>query len=140
LGLAAQCHLDYAIEEQIAQLAPRYISMCLGINIYGRGSFDERSLPGALYGFIDRVQRQNPQASIAVMSPIASLPAEDTENHVGLTLSRIRDIVREVSAEFARSGIDYIHGPDILGPKDASAQLREDELHPHSDGYAFMAQ
>lgn len=140
LGLAAQCHLDYAIEEQIAQLAPRYISMCLGINIYGRGSFDERSLPGALYGFIDRVRRQNPQASIAVISPITSPPAEDTENHVGLPLSRIRDIVREVSTEFARSGIDYIHGPDILGPKDASAQLREDELHPHSDGYAFMAQ
>lgn len=137
LGLAAQCHLDYAIEQTIAQLDADFISLCLGINIYGRGSFDERSLPGALHGFIARVREVYPHTPLAVISPLTSPPAEETENHVGLTLARIREIVQEVATDFA--GVGYIPGPEIIGPADVSSQLRDDELHPHAGGYQFMA-
>lgn len=140
LGLAAQCHLDYAVERAIANIDADYISLCLGINIYGRGSFDERSLPGAVHGFIARVLQAHPGVPLAVISPLTSPPAETRENHVGLTLQNIRSIVSEVATDFANQGVGFIPGPEIIAASDVATQLRDDELHPHADGYRFMAQ
>jgi len=137
LGLAAQCHLDYAIEQTIAKTDADFISLCLGINIYGRGSFDERSLPGAMHGFIARLREAHPEVPLAVISPLTSPPAEEKPNHVGLTLAKIREIVQTVATGFA--GVGYISGPDIIGPDEVGAYLREDQLHPHARGYEFMA-
>src|SRR5690625_6971763 len=97
--MAGQCHLDYAIEQTIAGSDVDAISLCLGINIYGRGSFDERSLPGALHGFIARARAAHPTVPVVVMSPLISPPAEEEPNVVGLTLAQVREIVREVRSE-----------------------------------------
>lgn len=138
LGLAGQCHLDYAIERTIAELGIDYLSLCLGINIYGRGSFDERSLPGAVHAFIARARQAHPAVPLVVMSPLLSPPAEAEPNIVGLTLAHIRDIVRDVAHAFG-ADVTYMDGRDIIGAAEADSQLRSDQLHPHSAGYGFMA-
>ncbi len=139
LGLAAQCHLDYAIERTIAQEDLDFLSLCLGINIYGRGSFDERALPGAVHGFIARSQQAHPNIPIVVISPLASPPAEETENTAGLTLTRIREIVRDVAQEFPSKSVTYLDGRQIISDAEVGAQLRSDQLHPHAEGYRYMA-
>lgn len=139
LGMAGQCHLDYAIEQTIAGSDVDAISLCLGINIYGRGSFDERSLPGALHGFIARARAAHPTVPVVVMSPLISPPAEEEPNVVGLTLAQVREIVREVAQGFNAEAVTYIDGREIIGAAQAEAQLLADELHPHSAGYGFMA-
>src|SRR5690625_6757841 len=137
--MAGQCHLDYAIEQTIAGSDVDAISRCLSINIYGRGSFDERSLPGALHGFIARARAAHPTVPVVVMSPLISPPAEEEPNVVGLTLAQVREIVREVAQGFNAEAVTYIDGREIIGAEQAEAQLLDGELHPQSAGYGFLA-
>src|SRR5690625_7749262 len=124
--MAGQCHLDYAIEQTIAGSDVDAISLCLGINIYGRGSFDERSLPGALHGFIARARAAHPTVPAVVMSPLISPPAEEEPNGVGLTLAQGRGIVREVAQGFNAAAATYIEGRGSHGAEQAQAQLIDD--------------
>lgn len=139
VGLGGQCHLDDAISRTIAENSVDFLSLCLGINIYGRGSFDERSLGSALHGFIQRALDDRPGIPITVMSPILAPLAEDEPNHVGLTLSQIRETVHRVTESIGDARLHLIDGRDILGYADTEF-LSADHLHPTAAGYEFMAQ
>ncbi|MEE6288827.1 GDSL-type esterase/lipase family protein [Georgenia sp. MJ173] len=140
LGLGGQCHLDHAVERTIADQPLDFLSLCLGINIYGRGSFDERSLGSALHGFLDRTLRAHPGIPVLVMSPICAPLLEDTLNRADLTLGAVRDTVRRVAAAIDDPRLTYLDGREVLGANDAAQHLGSDQLHPTADGYRLMAE
>lgn len=139
LGLGGQCHLDHAVGRTIADRPLDLLSLCVGINIYSRASFDERSLGSALHGFLDRALRAHPQVPAVLVSPAFAPRLEDTPNRVGLTLGAVRDTVRRVAAALGTDRVTYVDGRDVIGPDDV-AVLREDELHPTAEGYRLMAE
>ena len=141
LGFGGQCHLDHAVRTTIDQLEADIVSLCLGINIQGGGTFNPRTLPGQLSSFVRGVRRSHPQAPILVISPIISPAREDTPNAAGLSLSQIRELVTRVVTDLVEAGDDKLHlvnGHEIFGADDLA--MLPDGLHPDGDGYALMAE
>lgn len=139
LGFGGDCHLDPIVARTIRDAPADLISLCLGINIYGRGSFAERSLGSHISGFIETVREGHPHTPIAVISPIASPDREDTPNLVELTLNNIRQILTdavELLIDLGDDNLHFIDGRTILS--DSEAHLLADGLHPNADGYRLM--
>ncbi|WP_154795997.1 GDSL-type esterase/lipase family protein [Occultella kanbiaonis] len=139
LGFSGQCHLDPIAARTIAAVPADVVSLCLGINIQGNGSFNERSLAPQVSGFIEQVREAHPDAAIAVLTPILSPPREETPNVAGLTLEAVRAAVRaavtELQAEDAN--LHLFEGPTVIGTEDV--HLLPDDLHPDGEGYRLMA-
>lgn len=140
LGFGGQCHLDQVVARQIRNDSADLISLCLGINVWGRSSLPQRSLEPAIIGFIDTIRDAHPQTPIVVTTPIASPERENRPNEDHLTLSEIRGIVSDVVVALQERGDRHLHlidGLGILGPDEAF--LLDDGLHPGPDGYRLMA-
>ncbi|MFW6600040.1 GDSL-type esterase/lipase family protein [Propionibacteriaceae bacterium Y2011] len=141
LGFGGQCHLDPAAERTIAALEVDVVSMCLGINIYGSSSFNERSLPGRLAGFVRSARAAHPEVPLVLISPILSPDREEAVNQAGLTLGEIRGMVTTVAADLqgaGDTGLELINGLDVFGPGDVA--MLPDGLHPDGPGYRVMAE
>lgn len=140
LGMAGQCHLDPPLAETIGRSRPDLVTLCLGANIYGAGTFSERSLPPAVIGFVDHVRRLT-DGPIVVMSSIAAGPhREDQPNTAGLTQRQTRDLVHHSVEVLQRHDplISLIDGTEILGFDEM--ELLGDLLHPTPEGYRVMAE
>ncbi|UFU06008.1 GDSL-type esterase/lipase family protein [Ruania halotolerans] len=140
LGFGGQCHLDPIAEHAIAQTPADVISLCLGINIHGRTSFNERSFAPQISGFVERVRAAHPEATIAVITPIGCPARENSADHDGLTLVQMREAIGEVVAALnAHDGrITVIDGLSIIGTDEE--KLLHDGLHPGPEGYQLMGQ
>lgn len=141
LGMAGQCHLDHAVAHTISGLNADVISLCLGINIYGGATFNERSLPSALSGFFHTIRNRHPYTPLLVITPIASPDREEEANSVGLTLAHIRQLVERSARIMIDHGDEHMHlisGLDIISPSDS--HLLHDGLHPDDAGYKLMAE
>ncbi|MBM2827335.1 MAG: family lipase [Dehalococcoidia bacterium] len=116
-----------------------FISMCVGINIYGQGSLGPRTFGPAIIGFVQILRERHPDTPLAVMSPIYSPPRETTPNVVGFTLRAMREEVAEAVAALQACGdhnIHYVDGLEVFGPE--LGHLLPDELHPNAEGYKIM--
>jgi lysophospholipase L1-like esterase len=140
-GMGGECHLDYAVSATIADLPADLITLCIGANIWGGPTFNDRSLVSQLLGFIAALRVRHPDTPIVVSGPIRAPEYEDAPNAVGLTLSQIRELVLE-AVRFGRE-----LGDDRLAAVDALTFLTADEtgwlfdgLHPHPDAYPVMAE
>ena len=125
----------------IRDLPADFLSMKVGINIYGSASLNVRTLIPAVIGFVHIIREKHPDTPFAIISPIYSPPRESTPNAVGLTLSGMRkEIAGAVEAIKDRGdrNIHYIDGLDLFGPN--LAALLPDELHPNAEGYKIMGQ
>ncbi|QOR70230.1 hypothetical protein IM660_16700 [Ruania alkalisoli] len=140
LGFGGQCHLDPIAEHAIAQTPADVISLCLGINIHGQGSFTARSFAPQISGFVERVREAHPQARLAVMTPIGSPDREESPSTGGLTLVQMREAIGEVVAALNAHAaeITLIDGLSILGLDEAD--LLHDRLHPGPEGYRLMGE
>ena len=139
LGVGGHCHLDPMIARVIRGLPADFISLCVGINVYGACSLSPRTYCPAVIGFIKIVREGHPNAPIAVTSPIVSPSRETTRNAVGLTLQAIRDETDDAVARLQAAGDDnihYVNGLDIMGAE--SVHLLPDGLHPNAEGYKRM--
>ena len=140
LGYGGQCHLDPMVARMIRDLPADFLSMKVGINIYGSGSLNARTFRPAVIGFVETVREKHPDTPFAVISPIFSPPRESTPNAVGFTLAAMReevaDAVEALKAHGDRS-ICYVNGLDLFGPE--HADLLPDELHPDAQGYKVLA-
>jgi lysophospholipase L1-like esterase len=140
LGFGGQCHLDPLVAREITALRPDVITMCVGINIYGNGSFNARSFLPAILGFVATIRDTCPNVPVLLISPIASPPRETTPNHVGFTLVEMREHVAEAARLLRKYGdenVHYLDGLDVF-PLSLADHL-PDDLHPDAEGYAMMA-
>ena len=143
LGYGGQCHLEPMIARMMRDLPADFLSMCVGINIYGgaarAASLSPRTFRPAIIGFVQILREGHPDTPLAVMSPIFSPPRETTPNALGFTLSAMREEVAAAVDALRASGdrnISYIDGLDVFGPD--LAHLLPDELHPNAEGYKIM--
>lgn len=139
LGYGGQCHLEPMIARMMRDLPADFLSMCVGINVYGQGSLSPRTFRPAIIGFVQVLRERHPETPLAVMSPICSPPREATPNAVGFTLSAMREEVAAAVEALRASGdhnITYVNGLDIFGPD--LAHLLPDQLHPNAEGYKIM--
>lgn len=140
LGFGAQCHLDPMIARMIKDRPVDVVVTCLGINIYGRGTFTDRSFVPAILGFWATVRDGHPGVPILAMSPIISPEREHIPGPGGMTLSRMREYLAEAARIMQAYGDDnlhYLNGLDVLGP--AHTDRLGDGLHPDAEGYELMA-
>lgn len=141
LGFAGQCHLDPVAARTIRDADYDFISLCLGINIYGQSSFGARSLHSAICGFVETVREGHPGVPMVMISPIAAPHRESVPNQVGLTLSEVRRIVTHAGQTLQSLGdeqLTLIDGRDIFGEADAG--LLADHVQPTAAGYRLMAE
>ena len=141
LGFGGQCHLEPMLARLIRDLPAAYLSMCVGINIYGAGSLSPRTFRAAIIGFVQIVREKHPATPFAVMSPIYSPPREQVPNNVGFTLQAMRDEVNAAVDALRAAGdahLYYVNGLDVFG--EAYSHLLPDELHPDAAGYQIMGE
>jgi hypothetical protein len=139
LGYGGQCHLDSMIARMMRDRPAEYLSMCVGINIYGGSSLGPRAFRQAVIGSVQIVREKHPAAPLAVMSPIYSPPRETTKNAVGFTLQAMReDVAAAVEALRAHGDANthYVDGLCIFGPE--AADMLPDDLHPNAEGYQLL--
>ena len=140
LGFGSNCHLDPVVAATIADLPADVVSLCVGINIYGEASFNRRTLPGQVSGFVGTVRAAHPGIPVLVMSPISSPDREERPNAVALTLGDVRELVTSAVRLLRNHGderLTMLDGREVFGPDDAALLL--DGVHPGPRGYRVMA-
>ena len=116
-----------------------YLSMCVGINIYGGASLGERTFRSNIIGFVRLIREKHADVPFVVMSPIYSPPREATENRVGFTLQAMREQVASAVEALRAHGdgnVHYVNGLDVFG--EDLGHLLPDDLHPNAEGYKVM--
>ena len=139
LGYGGQCHLDPMIARLMRDLPADFISIKVGINVYGAASLGLRAFRPAVIGFVEILRERHADIPIAVISPIFSPPREDTPNAVEFTLRAMREEVAEaVSAIRDRGGsnVHYVDGLRLFGPE--HVHMLPDDLHPDAEGYVTL--
>jgi hypothetical protein len=139
LGFGGQCHLDPVLADVIRDQPADLISLCLGINVYGAGTYNARTWRGRMADFLDRIRDGHPETPVVVMSPITSPGREAVANRAGVTLADLRDGVRQVVGDMSAADGDLhlIDGTTVLGA--GEADLLSDGLHPGPRGHHTMA-
>ncbi|MGW2515246.1 SGNH/GDSL hydrolase family protein [Streptomyces scopuliridis] len=140
LGLAGQCHLDPMVARVLRDRPADLIVACLGINVYGNGSFNSRSFLPAVLGFLSTLRDGHQGVPIVVVSPIASPSREDEIGGADLTLTEIRAEVHRavhILSDHGDAALYLVDGRRVLGA--AHAHLLHDGLHPNAKGYRHMA-
>lgn len=140
LGFGGQCHLDPFVARVIRDQPADVITACLGINVYGGGTLNERSFLPAILGFLATIRDGHDDAPILAMSPIYSPDRESAPGAGGMTLSRMREFVSLAVSLLRDDGDQRIHlldGLDVFGPDEAGLLI--DGLHPGAAGYRLMA-
>jgi hypothetical protein len=141
LGFGGQCHADPMVARLIRDTPADFVSLKLGINIYGNGSLNQRSFRPAVIGSIATIRDGHPHIPLVVCSPIWSPPREKEKNAGGLSLEDMRcEIEAAVQAFQARGDglIYYVDGLKLFN-EDLPAHL-PDDLHPSAEGYRLMGE
>ncbi|NED97877.1 hypothetical protein G1H11_21495 [Phytoactinopolyspora alkaliphila] len=138
LGFGSECHLDPMIARLIRDRPADVIITCLGINVYGSGTFTERSFLPAILGFLSTVRDGHPGKPIVVLSPIISPERETAVGPTGMTLHEVRSAVEEAARLLSEDDgdIHLISGLDVFGLERAA--LLHDGLHPGPEGYVAL--
>ena len=141
MGYGGQCHADPMLARLIRDTPADFVSLKLGINIYGNGSLNPRSFRPAVIGSIATVRDGHPHIPLVVCSPIWSPPREAEKNAVGFTLAQMRLEVEAAVEAFKAHGDGAIHYVDGLRLFDESlAEHLPDDLHPSAQGYQLMGE
>ena len=139
LGFGGQCHVDSMFARLIRDLPADFISLWLGINVYGGNSLNERSFRPAIIGFVKIIREKHPNMPLALISPIVSPPHETTPNTAGFTLQAMREEVAAAVSALQSCGdnnIHYINGLEIFGQE--QTHMQPDGCHPDAAGYKAM--
>jgi hypothetical protein len=142
LGYGGNCHIEPMVARVIRDREADFISLKLGINVYGAASLGPRTFKAAVIGLVRIIREAHADTPIVVISPIASPPRETTRNPAGFTLQGMRDdvedAVRRMQDTCGDSAIRYVDGLKLFGP-DLAADYLPDELHPNADAQEIIA-
>ena len=139
LGFGGNCHLEPMVARTIRDLPADFLSMCVGINIYGARSLGPRTFRSAVIGFVQTVREKHPETPYVVMSPIYSPTRETTPNAVDLTLEIMRQEVAaavDLLRDHGDAHVHYVDGLSVFGPE--QSDLLPDDLHPDAQGYKVL--
>ncbi len=143
LGFAGECHLEPMVARMIRDLPADYITLSVGINIYGNASLNVRTYRPAIIGTVCTIRERHPDVPIAVVSPIFCPDAEVSPNAVGFDLQIIRaetaQAVQALQAHGDRA-VHYVDGLDIISGDEADLRDQPHFIHPTSAGYEALAQ
>ena len=139
LGVGGQCHMDPMMGRMIRDLPADYICLKLALCMVD-GSVTDRTFRSLAIGLLKTIRDGHPDTPMAVVSPICC-PAVETENHNGMTLVRMREILVEVYDLLGAHGDSNLHYVDGLSLLDAGDThlLGKDGAHPTAEGYRFLA-
>ncbi|SDC18483.1 Lysophospholipase L1 [Paenibacillus sp. UNCCL117] len=140
MGYGGQCHLEPMVARVIRDLPADLISMCLGINVMGRGSLNIRTFRSAVIGMVSIIREKHPNTPLFLISPIYCPHRETDENTAGMNLVTMRDEIREavrVLTSYGDEHLTYVDGLEVFGQ--AFADKLPDNLHPNAEGYKIMA-
>ena len=141
MGYGGQCHADPLIARLIRDRPADFVSVKIGINIYGAASLGRRAFRPAILGTIATIRDGHPDTPFAVCSPVWGHYRETETNAVGLTLQQMRIEVAAAVAAFKKRGDDNIYYVDGLALFDESlAEYLPDDLHPDAKGYQLMGE
>ncbi|MHC4871879.1 MAG: SGNH/GDSL hydrolase family protein [Planctomycetota bacterium] len=141
LGFGGDCHLDPMVAMVIRDLPASYISMKLGINTVSR-SLCNRTYQALVAAAVAIVREKHSHTPLALISPIANPPRENTPTPTGYTLEEMRSNMKNVHASFAAAGdmnLYYISGMDLFGIDDIE-KYADDLLHPNAEGIDLQAE
>ncbi|MDF3130136.1 SGNH/GDSL hydrolase family protein [Kiritimatiellaeota bacterium B1221] len=139
LGFGGQCHIDSMIGRQIRDIPADIITLKLGINVYGRGSLNERSFAPAIVGMVQTIREKHPTTPIGLVTAIHGCNRETEKNISGMTLESYREQLRRAYQALKAHGDPHIFLFEGTGLLDKSlAHLLPDDLHPNGEGYEHM--
>lgn len=141
LGYGGHCVLEPMVAVMIRDLPADFISLKLGINVYG-GALSPRTFEAAVIGLVQIIREKHPTIPIAVISPIISPPRETELNAVGLSLTIMRDQIQDAVRRLTDHGdgnLHYFNGLDLFG-EDLVEDYLPDLCHPNGDGYELLAE
>ena len=141
LGYGGNCHLEPMVARMMRELPADFLSMKVGINIYGSESLSPRTFQAAIIGFVHIVREKHPTTPFVVISPIFSPPRETATNAVGFTLADMRQEVEDAVQVMKAQGdanLHYVNGLELFGSD--LTHLLPDDLHPNAEGYKIMGQ
>ncbi|MFN2352070.1 MAG: SGNH/GDSL hydrolase family protein [Kiritimatiellia bacterium] len=141
LGFGGACHLDPTVAMVIRDLPASYISMKLGINAVSN-SLSTRTYPALVTAAVAIVREKHPYTPVALISPIASPPRENTPTQTGYTLEGMRADMAAVHRNLTMAGdmrLYYVSGMDLFGMDDIQ-RYATDLLHPNAEGMDLQAQ
>jgi lysophospholipase L1-like esterase len=158
LGLAGNCMLDPFAARTIRDAPADLITLKLGINVVNGDTMRPRTFAPAVHGFLDTVRDGHPRTPILLISPIICPTAEHTPGPTpaswdgdvlsvraigtpapdALSLTTVREILRDVVDRRGDSRLRYLDGRDLFGPDDLADLV--DGLHPGAAGYQRMGE
>jgi hypothetical protein len=141
LGFGGSCHLDPLVARVIRDLPADYLSMKVGINIYGAASLSVRTFAPGIIAFVQIVREKHPTAPFVVISPIISPAREAEPNRVGFTLAGMREEVAGAVETLRAHGdrnVYYADGLSLFGPD--LVPLLPDGVHPNAEGYRALGE
>ena len=139
LGYGGNCHMEPMIARMIRDMPVDYLSIKIGINIYGAASLGPRTFRSVVIGFVETIREKHPDTPFAVVSSIVSQPKEVALNGAGLCLEAMRhETVEAVGALQAHGdkNLHYVDGLSIVGHE--QAHMLPDDVHPDAEGYKYM--
>ncbi len=139
LGYGGNCHMEPMIARMIRDMPADYLSIKIGINIYGGASLGPRTFRSAVIGFVETVREKHPDTPFAVVSAIVSPAREVALNGAGLCLEAMRHETAEAVGALQAHGdthLYYVDGLSIVGHE--QAHMLPDDVHPDAEGYKYM--
>lgn len=139
LGFSGNCHMEPMIGRLIRDLPADFISLCVGVNIYGAGTLSPRMFKPLLIGLLATIRDKHRETPLLVISPIHGTVRETELNALGFTLPMMREAIRETVELLQERGdrqLYYQDGLSWLGQEDEA--LLTDGLHPGAEGYELL--
>jgi len=139
LGWAGSCLISGLAARLVRDQAADLIVLELGINVHQDGLLKERTFLSSVHSMLSIIRERHPKTPVIVVSPIFCESAENIAQSGGLTLERMRELLRQVVEVWATSGdenISYLSGLELFSGDD-KIDL-PDGLHPNADGNMRM--